>query len=238
MNYDTLYAMKTRQKYAEIYGHACSLEYLKKHLARRIAYGAVSGVFSVIVLTAAGPDLLSAIFAAGFPAIMSYLPDYRLNKMVKARKQQIMIDFPAFITKLGLLASTGMSLTRAWRRVASEGPADRFLYRELRVTLSEMDSGKPDMKAFEDFAKRCRISEITRFVSIIIQYRKKGSFELVPLLKLHAAECWEKRKTTVRKLGEEASTKMLIPMILIFIGIMLMVISPALLSLGGLNVAK
>jgi len=106
MNYDSFYAMKARQKLTEIYGYACSLEHLKKHLTRRVTYGAVSCVFSIIVLAAAGPDLLSALFAVSFPVVTSYLPDYMLNKMVKARKQQIMLDFPAFITKLGLLAGT------------------------------------------------------------------------------------------------------------------------------------
>ena len=42
------------------------------------------------------------------------------------------------------------------------------------------------------------------------------------------------RKNAVKRLGEEASTKMLIPMMIMFFSIIMIVILPALLSMSGI----
>lgn len=60
------------------------------------------------------------------------------------------------------------------------------------------------------------------------------SAELVPLLRVFAMECWELRKNTARRLGEEASTKMLLPLMLMFLAILLIVGTPAVLALRNI----
>jgi tight adherence protein C len=49
-----------------------------------------------------------------------------------------------------------------------------------------------------------------------------------------ANECWETRKNITRKLGEEASTKMILPLMLMFGAILLIVATPAVLALQGI----
>ena len=44
-------------------------------------------------------------------------------------------------------------------------------------------------------------------------------------------ECWEMRKNAAKAIGEQASTKILIPMMIMFLGIVLIVAAPAVMSM-------
>jgi tight adherence protein C len=82
----------------------------------------------------------------------------------------------------------------------------------------------------ENFAKRLRNPVITRFISILIQDIHIGNKDMQSTLRLMGNEVWEMRKNTVRKFGEEASTKLMIPIMLMFIAVLLIVIAPVLMA--------
>jgi tight adherence protein C len=60
----------------------------------------------------------------------------------------------------------------------------------------------------------------------------KGNRELVDFLKLSATDSWEEKKQLVKQKGEKASTKLMIPIGMILIGIMIMILVPILSNLG------
>ena len=71
-----------------------------------------------------------------------------------------------------------------------------------------------------------------KFSSIMIQNMKKGSSELAYALMDLSSEVWRMRVNSVREEGEKASAKLLIPIFMIFGGILMMVAVP---MLRGLN---
>jgi tight adherence protein C len=127
-----------------------------------------------------------------------------------------------------------MTVSKAWEKIITDNKKDSALYEELSMVLKDIGSGKPEQAAYEDFAKRCRVPEITRFISVILQNQRKGNSELVSVLRVFANECWELRKNTAKRLGEEASTKMLLPIMLMFFAILLIVITPAVIAMTGI----
>jgi tight adherence protein C len=124
-----------------------------------------------------------------------------------------------------------MTVPKAWEKIVRDRKIMTPLYEELNITYIEIRNGKPEISAYEDFARRCRVKEITKFVTAIIQNLRKGNSELVPLLKLQSNECWQLRKLMAKKLGEEASTKLVLPLMIMFVGILVVVILPAVLQL-------
>lgn len=50
-------------------------------------------------------------------------------------------------------------------------------------------------------------------------------------LQAQSNECWEMRKSAARRLGEQASSKMMLPMAIMMLGIMMIVALPAILSI-------
>lgn len=219
---------------AELYGPKNAPGYLKAHWANKILL-----ILAVLVLEAIGALAFKteAGYFAGclaFIAAVAYLTDRDLYKRVEKRRNELKSDFPDFVGKLVLLVNAGMTITRAWEKAAMEGNPDSPLYEELRRSLTDIKGGMPEHRAYESFAKRCRAPEITRFVSLVLQNLRKGNSELVPVMRLFAGECWEMRKNAARKYGEEASTKLLLPMTLMFIAILLIVGTPAVLALRGI----
>lgn len=226
------YKRKLAVKLTKLYGGNDIKFRLKHHLVQKIMHltAAIPAVTFLGVLMSK-PDISYFIFAAALLLTVFYAGDRELDKKIKKRNFYIQYDFPDFLNKLVLLINAGMTVPRAWEKIVRDRQSLTPLYEELSITYLEIRNGKPEMAAYEDFARRCRVKEITKFVTLIIQNLRKGSGELVPLLKLQSNECWELRKNMARRLGEEASTKLVLPLMIMFVGILVIVMLPAVLQL-------
>jgi tight adherence protein C len=190
------------------------------------------------LISCSNGDYTNAIaFLVAAPVVLCAMPfvmDRELENKVEKRREQIMLEFPEFINKLILLVNAGTTVTKAWEKIVSESKSDTPLYKELRFCAAEIQAGKPESIAYEEFARRCKIKEIIKFVSVIILNLRKGGSEVVPVLRAQADECWETRRATARRLGEKASSKLLLPMAIMLLGIIMVVALPAVLALSGM----
>lgn len=226
------YERKLKAKLSELYSGRDIKYRLKRYLVCKTMYL----IIAVMAVTLFGaildkPDVGCGIFATAVLLLTFYIPDRDLDKRIKRRSFYIQYDFPDFLNKLVLLINAGMTVPRAWEKIVSDRKSMTPLYEELNKTYLEIKNGKPEMTAYEDFSKRCRVKEITKFIAAIIQNLRKGNGELVTLLKLQSSECWQLRKNMARRLGEEASTKLVLPLMIMFVGILIIVILPAILQL-------
>lgn len=232
--YSTSYDHKLLMKVSEMSGHKFGLYYLKVHWANKIVYMLlgllVAGLFGMALRP--GPNYF--LFIAGFLGLIFYFADSELDEKIKKRHLKIQYDFPEFLNKLTLLINAGMTVRAAWEKIIEDKHSDSPLYLELEQIVIDIRSGKPEVNAYEDFAKRCRMQEVSKFVSAIVQNLRKGNSELVSILRLQANECWEMRKHAARRFGEEAGTRMLFPMMIMFIAILMIVSLPAILALRGI----
>ncbi|MGN1120290.1 MAG: type II secretion system F family protein, partial [Oscillospiraceae bacterium] len=117
-----------------------------------------------------------------------------------------------------------------WRVVSESG--NRKLYREMQNAVHNMDNGYSDIQAFEEFAEACKINEIKKFVSIICQNIEKGSSELVHIMKELSIEAWTTKKNVARARGASASTKLILPIMISFAGIIIMIIVPIMMGMS------
>lgn len=224
------------QKVLEIRGAKYAQYYMMIHQGYRAALGIlVSAGMSLIgfIMAAQGDGTNAILFscAAIVAAVgMPFFVDRSLDETIAKRRLQIQLEFPEFVNKLTLLVNAGMTISKAWEKIINDNKKDTVLYREMTFALAEIKSGKPENVAYEEFARRCRVKEVTKFVSIIIMNLRRGGAEVVPVLKQQGAECWEMRKAAAKQMGEEASTKILLPLMIMFIGIILIVATPAVLS--------
>lgn len=226
------YERKLSTKLSELYGGRDIKHRLRVHTARKIMHM----IIALLAVTLLGalmdkPDTGYVIFASAVLVIVFYAADRELDERIRKRNFYIQYDFPDFLNKLVLLINAGMTVPRAWEKIVRDRKNMTPLYEELNITYIEIRNGKSEMAAYEDFARRCRVKEITKFITAIIQNLRKGNSELVPLLKLQANECWQLRKNMAKRLGEEASTKLVLPLMVMFVGILVIVMLPAILQL-------
>lgn len=232
--YSTGYDRMLLAKIVELSGARYGRYYLQIHWANKIVFFFTGLLLTALIGAGTRVDAGFGLFSLSLLGGTLYFTDSELNEKVKKRRLGIQMDFPDFLNKLTLLVNAGMTVSRAWEKAVRDNKKESPLYEELEAALMEIRSGKSEFKAYEEFAKRCRTPEVTRVISVILQNLRKGNSELVSVLRIHSNECWEMRKNTARKFGEEASTKLLLPMMLMFIAILLIVAAPAVIAIQGI----
>jgi hypothetical protein len=93
-----------------------------------------------------------------------------------------------------------------------------------------MASGVPEGLAYVEYGRRCGLREYRKLGTLLEQNMRKGAKGLARLLEQESAESFEQRKNYARQLGEEAGTKLLLPMIMMLLIVMVIIMLPAILS--------
>lgn len=233
--YGTKYDRNLQTKIAELRGHKYSLYYLQVHWANKITTILIMTLFlSFLGIAVGSVDPVYIVFGVIVLGAIAYFTDNEINEKLNKRRLSIQLDFPDFLNKLVLLVNAGMTVPMAWEKIITENKKQTVLYNELATVLADIRGGKSETSAYEEFARRCRTPEITKFISAVLQNAKRGNTELVSILRLQASECWQMRKHAAKRLGEEASTKILFPMMLMFFAVLLIVATPAVLAMRGI----
>jgi len=233
------YNLSIKTKIGEIKGQRYIDYYYEIHMANKIATSlAISTIAALlgIIMSVQGDVSNGGLFSGvAFLAMLAlpFLLDNDLNKQSEARRMQIQLEFPEFINTLTLLVNAGMTISKAWEKIIIDNKKQNPLYEEMAYAYAEIKAGKPETVAYEEFGRRCKIKEVIKFVSVIILNLKKGGSEVIPVLKAQGTECWEMRKAVAKRLGEEASTKILFPLMMMLVGILVIVATPAVLMIMG-----
>lgn len=162
------------------------------------------------------------------------------DRQRKARDNQLSLDYPDIVSQLSLLTGAGMTVPAAWGKLALEYRDQRqagriFLrpgYEEMLKTWHEMQDGMGELAAYENFGRRCDKPQYRKFASLLAQNVRKGTRGMQQLLDMEAEEAFEQRKAHARRLGEEAGTKLLLPMGLMLVLVFAVLLVPAMLSMG------
>ena len=120
--------------------------------------------------------------------------------------------------------NAGMPIREAWIKVANAN--EGMLYQEMRNTAMDLSNGMQEVEAYKTFGERCSIKSLRKFSTMMIQNLQKGSNEVVQFLKDMSTEAWEEKKHEVKRKGEKASNKLLLPIGLIFAGVLILIIVP------------
>jgi len=228
--YNSEYERKLEAKIRQISNNAHSHTMLRIHIAKKAILLFLCALFLAFGGWQGGITAEYLVFAAIFLILVFYFSDKQIDKKVKQRKEEIQREFPEFLNKLIILVNAGLPVSSAIYKAIKDSKGTGELYKELNRTLNDIAAGKPELQSYEAFAARCGLAEISMFVAVLVQNLRKGNSELVPMLRIQAVTCWENRKNAAKKLGEEASAKLLIPMVMIFIAILIMVMAPAIMQ--------
>ena len=164
----------------------------------------------------------------------------RLHDKVEKRERQMTFDYPAVISKFVLYLGAGLSVRSTFFKIGEdyerrreEGIHKRYVYEEILFVCRELTSGVPETEAYDRFGKRCRYRQYTKLSALLAQNLRKGNSALLTVMQQEAQASFEERRNTARRLGEEAETKLLLPMIAMLAITMLMIIIPAYYSFAA-----
>lgn len=139
-----------------------------------------------------------------------------LDTKRRERKEQAEGCYSEFVTKLSLLLAAGSSVRQAFIRLAAEyeknhGPK-HVLAAELKVTKQELDNGRSETVVYEDFGRRIGVLAYRRMASLLTRSVSRGVQGMQQLLLQEVKEVMAQEKAHIRQKGEQAGTKLLLPM--------------------------
>lgn len=228
-NYKSKSDRKLRRNLEVLYTPKYADYYMRVVHAQKITFAVTLVVFA-FALYGFTAEIVGMIVGLAFAALAFYYFGTAAEKKIQTRSEEILSDFSEVISKLALLTNAGMILREAWEEIAYT--RDTTLYKEMQTTVEEMNNGVAEVDAIFNFGTRCIIPEIKKFSSTMVQGLVKGNSELTSMLMEQSKEIWALKKQLVRRQGEKASSKLLIPICIIFIGILIMVIVPIFTNLG------
>lgn len=169
--------------------------------------------------------LLGGILAVLLPAAL--IND--LHRKVVRREREVLLELPELLNQLILLVGAGSTVQQAIKHCLErrKGEHSHPLYRELLQMQREWESGDSFQHAMEGFSKRCGIQEVSVFTTAVLLNFRRGGNDFVLALRDLSHSLWEKRKAVSKTLGEQASSKLVFPMVLLFVVVIILVGAPA-----------
>ena len=162
----------------------------------------------------------------------------RIREQKKKREEQLLREYPEMISKLTLLLGAGMTVMGAWTQITNrylatmaDGKISRNeVYEEMLITRREIESGKGELRSYQAFGERCGLPRFRKFSNYLVQNMKKGSLSICEILEKEVQEVYIERRSRAKRYGEEATTKLLFPMLLMLGIVIVIIMIPAVIS--------
>lgn len=178
----------------------------------------------------------SAIIWASSPVIailLFLLSDKDLHTKLEERRKKMRLEYPEIVHKLALYVGAGMTIRGAFQKIGRDyvkkdkKEGKKPGYEEILYTCRELDAGVSERAAYESFGRRTGLREYIRLCTLLGQNLKRGNTALLERLHEEAENALQEMLLQVRKAGEEAGTKVLIPMVMMLGVVMVMIMVPA-----------
>lgn len=162
------------------------------------------------------------------------------RKQEKRREQELLLDYAELVSKLMIFIGAGMTVRTAWARMVEDYTAGkaagklkpRAAYEEMQMTWHQIQNGMPEGSAYREFGRRCRLQPYLKLGSLLEQNRRSGTKDLRSIMDTELADAFEMRKNLARRMGEEAGTKLLMPLFMMLGVVMVMIMVPAMMTMG------
>jgi len=170
--------------------------------------------------------LLGALIAGG---VGFFLPALWLRGRVSRRKREIVRALPNALDMMTVGVEAGLAFESAMLRVTERW--HNALTEEYRRTVAEMRVGTPRDEALRRMAERTDVPDLNTFVAVLVQSSQLG-VSIANVLHIQAAQIREKRRLRAEELAQQASIKMLFPLVfMIFPAMFVVILGPAVPSI-------
>ena len=171
-------------------------------------------------------------------AAIFFFQDRDLHQQVLGRREKMKGNYPVVLNKLTLYLGAGMTIRGAFQKIALDyhkrrnGENELPLYEEMLYACNQLQAGISESRAYEMWAARTGLQDCARLSAMLVQNLKKGNAALLSRLKEEGDKALQEDLNLRRKKGEEAGTRLLVPMIMMMAIVMVLVMVPAFQSFG------
>lgn len=179
-------------------------------------------IFTICVLIGLSTrDIMYIIIFAGAGL---GLPDLWLKAAAGRKEDEVLKELPNFLDLLNISVQAGLGFDSALQKVVQKNPGP--LSRDFEKALKEMAMGKPRREALKDMSDQMNISEVSIFITAIVQAELLG-VGIGNILEVQATQARENRRMQAEEKAMRAPIKMLIPLVIfIFPVIFIILLGP------------
>lgn len=205
-------------QYAEYYANVAWAQALTLiHLFLAVTFLAAGIMYDSAFLMLAAGIFLSVVIAA-------YCLENMKNTLAK-RTEECESQLAEVVSTMAILVNSGMVLREAWNMVADNGTG--AFHELMRKAGEDMKNGYSDADAIFLFGRASNSAEIKKFTIALLQSMEKGGAELSGFLAQQSSELWNAKRQRMLQAGEQGAAKLLLPIVLIFVGVIIIVITAA-----------
>ena len=97
----------------------------------------------------------------------------------------------------------------------------------MAYAYHRMELGEPQEKVFDIFSRKMAMKSYSKLMTLFLQNLTKGSKNMLDILKTEEQIAFANRCEQAKRMGEEADTKLLLPMGVMLLNILLLLMVPA-----------
>ncbi len=163
-----------------------------------------------------------------------------IREREQIRHKQNMQDFPLIVHLLTLYMGVGLSFPSAVSRICSDyekrrkTDGERYAFDQIRVMDHSLHMGLRPMEVCLEWGEHFRERAYARFAMLLSQSFSKGAKELRFMMEKEQEDAFRQQIDFVRREGEEASTRLVFPMVALLFIIMVLIMFPAFMQFYGM----
>ena len=166
---------------------------------------------------------------------------YSKKKQEEDKKKHIIKleqEYPDLVSYLALLIGAGMTIRQAWGRLAGHYKwkkengimGENEVYEAIIRMSNRLNEGESERRVYQQFSEELPAGCYRKLMRIMLGGLEKGTLGVAPQLREESRMAFEQRILSAKRKGEEASTRMLVPLMLMLLLVMAIVMLPALLE--------
>jgi tight adherence protein C len=177
----------------------------------------------------AGNSVLFGLLASIAGLVLPYL---YLSALASDRQKRIAVSMPQVIDLLALSLGAGLDFPAAIRQVIDRtAQPQAALFEELRLLLQDLSLGRTRRHALEQLAVRAPCEPVRDLVGAVVQSEEQGT-PLADVLRIQAATSRVQRSAGAEEAAAKAATKLMFPLVLLFICVLALIVGPIALRFG------
>lgn len=153
-------------------------------------------------------------------------------------EKELRSDYAKIVSTMAILMASGMTIRQSWNKISARYITKRQEnqikrregYEVIVEACQRMKSGESERTVYRDLGECVKLAEYRHLSRMLVQNFEKGNKGIAALLEAESESAFEERKRIAMKLGEEAGTKMLFPMIMMLGLIMAIILIPAIVN--------
>ena len=162
--------------------------------------------------------------------VICFIPCYRMfNELNEAKeKRQVELEdaYYGFVNRLTIYIGAGLSLRDSMKRSVEKEKCS-YLKNEVIFSLNRIASGISESSAYMELGHSLGLQEYVRLMSLLSQNLIYGNSNMIKLLDSELEQSFFIKREHIRKRGEKASEKLLLPTSILLILVIVIVMYPA-----------